>query len=140
MSLFAKIDRTTMAIIARKQFDNPELADDVNKPKWVPVTEGAKPSVNTDVAKLERTETVSLNGVHISWNVVPLSAEELKQRELDGLSSEVAELAFIVLKGFGALVDKGTLLINDFGQETGGAFLRLRGLVDAQRANPGPPE
>lgn len=79
-ALFAKIDRTTLSILAEQYKDNPVLSDHPGKPRWVPVVVEARPAYDHETQRLVRTEVVALTEVRRSFDVVNLTAKELQER------------------------------------------------------------
>ena len=107
LALYALVDRVTLTVIKRKSYDNPELADHPDKPKWVPVIEGAKPAFDPNTEKLVRGETVTLTEVTVSWTKTALTADEKRDR-VDPITDVPA-----------ALIAKGRITKSDLASRLG---------------------
>lgn len=133
MALFAKIDRTTLTVLARQHFESPELVDVPGKPKWVPVTENPKPPFNPASEKLVREETVSLSAVRVTWTKTALSQTELDNLDRGAIRNATLDLGFILVRVVDILLAKNIIIATDFDAATRQGYLDLKTRVDNLR-------
>lgn len=107
-----------------------------HKGKWLPVVE-IDPPYDPETENRTLSVTIGASDVTHEYIVTPKSQAELDDIEAEGdlkqIRSSVLEIAFIQIELIDKLLEKGTIVANDFTAPVKQRFLTLKGLVDKHK-------